>query len=245
MLRPASDWRASSASSATCKLRLPFRFGVITVTRCDAGGDPRRRSLSRTAARASASPPRRWPPNGSTRTRAFSDAQNLDQLRQSLAIAIELYRARGSEHAVRPLRRHLSRPACARRRRSGWCRWWRPTARRCSTAPSSMRSAAPSGRSFADDDRAECCGHRRRRSDARPCRISTCDAFLRGLRPRPTSPCGTPSAWSIRSSPPTRSPDERVNDGLPETLEEVVRHYRRALLQAQGRRQRRRPTSTG
>ena len=46
-------------------------------------------------AAASASPPKAWPPNGSTKTLSFSDAQNLDQLRQSLALAIASYRAKG------------------------------------------------------------------------------------------------------------------------------------------------------
>ena len=41
-----------------------------------------------------------------------------------------------------------------------------------------------------------------------------------------TSPCAIPSASSIPSSPSDQAPADRVDDGLPETLEEVVRHYR-------------------
>jgi len=73
---------------------------------------------------------------------AFTDAQNLDQLRQSLGLAIDLYRARGwstpfalyagtyAEQQVRGADLGLvPLVACY--------------APRCSTAPSSMRSAAP------------------------------------------------------------------------------------------------------
>ena len=56
-------------------------------------------------------------------------------------------------------------------RTSGWCRWWPPMARRCSTAPSSMRWAAPQGLSFAEMIRRNVAGHRRNRADARPRRL--------------------------------------------------------------------------
>ena len=124
------------------KLRLPFRFGVITVTAGHAGRDPRHASRSRTGARhvgvAAEALAAKW----FDKSPAFSDAQNLDQLRQSLALAIELYRARGLEHAVRPLCRRLCATSWRAAPSSGWCRWWPPMARRCSTAPSSMRWGA-------------------------------------------------------------------------------------------------------
>ena len=50
---------------------------------------------SRTGARRSASPPRRLGAKWFDKSPAFSDAQNLDQLRQALGLAIELYGARG------------------------------------------------------------------------------------------------------------------------------------------------------
>lgn len=76
------------------KLRLPFRFGVITVTQATQaviratieleGG---RRSVGVAAESLAA----KW----FDKNPAFSDAQNLEQLRQSLALAIAAYRAKG------------------------------------------------------------------------------------------------------------------------------------------------------
>ena len=124
-------------------LRLPFRFGVITVTRATQAViratialEDGRTSVGVAAETLAA----KW----FDKNPAFSDAQNLDQLRQSLAIAIDLYRAQGLEHAVRPLCRHLRASSMARGADArASCRWSPPTARRCSTAPSSMRWAAP------------------------------------------------------------------------------------------------------
>ena len=76
------------------KLRLPFRFGVITVTQATQaviratieleGG---RRSVGVAAESLAA----KW----FDKNPAFSDAQNLEQLRQSLALAIAAYRGKG------------------------------------------------------------------------------------------------------------------------------------------------------
>jgi 2-methylcitrate dehydratase PrpD len=76
------------------KLRLPFRFGVITVTEGTQAILRVRLSLEdgRTsegvAAEALAA---KW----FEKSPEFTDEQNLDQLRQSLDLAIELYRAQG------------------------------------------------------------------------------------------------------------------------------------------------------
>src|SRR5262245_21650801 len=76
------------------KLRLPFRFGVITVThaiqaviRASIALPDGRRNVGVAAETLAA----KW----FDKNPAFSDAQNLDQLRQSLALAIALYRAKG------------------------------------------------------------------------------------------------------------------------------------------------------
>src|SRR3954453_12790357 len=76
------------------RLRLPFRFGVTTVTHATqaviratialADG----RTETGVAAETLAA---KW----FDKSLALSDEQNLDQLRQSLEIATELYRARG------------------------------------------------------------------------------------------------------------------------------------------------------
>ncbi len=76
------------------KLRLPFRFGVITVTegtqaiiRATIALEDGRTSVGVAAESLGA----KW----FDKNPAFSDAQNLDQLRQALSIAIDLYRGRG------------------------------------------------------------------------------------------------------------------------------------------------------
>ena len=95
------------------RLRLPFRFGVITVTRSTQARSAPRIALEdgRTSVGVAAETlAAKW----FDKNPAFSDAQNLDQLRQSLGLAIDsLSRARGGA------RRSASTPApmpssCAR-----------------------------------------------------------------------------------------------------------------------------------
>ena len=120
-------------------MRLAFRFGVVTVT----GGIqavirvrislPDGRSGQGVAAEALAA---KW----FEKSPEFTDEQNLDQLRQSLDLAIEHYRGDAA-----PTRRSASSPAPTassrkRARRCGSTRWSPPTVRRCSTGRSSMRS---------------------------------------------------------------------------------------------------------
>src|SRR5437879_1347953 len=76
------------------RLRLPFRFGVITVTdatqaivRVRVALEDGRISEGVAAEALGA----KW----FEKSPAFSDAQNLDQLRQAMQIAIDHYRARG------------------------------------------------------------------------------------------------------------------------------------------------------
>src|SRR5215468_10419863 len=73
-------------------LRLPFRFGVITVTRATQAVIRATVALEdgRTSRGVAAETlGAKW----FDKSAAFSDAQNLDQLRQALSLAIELYRA--------------------------------------------------------------------------------------------------------------------------------------------------------
>ena len=76
------------------KMRLAFRFGVITVTDATQAvirvriSLPDGRTSHGVAAEALAA---KW----FEKSPAFTDAQNLDQLRQALDLAIELYRAQG------------------------------------------------------------------------------------------------------------------------------------------------------
>ncbi|MDP1906819.1 MAG: mandelate racemase, partial [Hyphomicrobium sp.] len=76
------------------RLRLPFRFGVITVTESIHAIVRVRISLAdgRTSEGVAAEAlGAKW----FEKSPAFTDAQNLDQLRQSLDIAIDHYKARG------------------------------------------------------------------------------------------------------------------------------------------------------
>ncbi len=77
------------------KLRLPFRFGVVTLTegtqavvRATIALEDGRTSVGVAAESLGA----KW----FDKNPAFSDAQNLDQLRQALHTAIDLYRAAGA-----------------------------------------------------------------------------------------------------------------------------------------------------
>jgi hypothetical protein len=76
------------------KLRLPFRFGAITVTQSTQAviratiALEDGRTSSGVAAESLAA---KW----FDKNPIYSDAQNLDQLRQSLGLAIDLYRAQG------------------------------------------------------------------------------------------------------------------------------------------------------
>ena len=122
------------------KLRLPFRFGVITVThstqaviRATIALEDGRTSVGVAAEMLAA----KW----FDKSPAFSDAQNLDQLRQSLGLAIDLYRAQPWSTPF-GLYAGAYVEQQARGAISGWCRWWLPMAPRCSTVPSSMRSVA-------------------------------------------------------------------------------------------------------
>jgi hypothetical protein len=205
------------------KLRLPFRFGVITVTEGRQTVIRARIALAdgRTATGVAAEAlGAKW----FDKSPAFSDAQNLDQLRQALGLAIELYRgrgwstpfglyagtyadqlARGAELGLVPLVASYG-PALLDRAILG-----------------ALGRAL--GLSFADMIRRNMPG------------IATTDLtpdlagydlprFLAGLQPgadiavRHTVGLVDPIVAS------DQAPAERVDDGLPETLEEVVRHYR-------------------
>ena len=125
------------------KMRLAFRFGVITVTDGMQAvirvriSLPDGRTSQGVAAEALAA---KW----FEKSPDFTDDQNLDQLRQSLDLAIEHYSARAATRpsTCSPAPMPSSRSAA---RRWASIRWWRPTGRRCSTARSSMRWAGPPG----------------------------------------------------------------------------------------------------
>ncbi len=204
-------------------LRLPFRFGVITVTQSTQAviratiALPDGRTATGIAAETLAA---KW----FDKNLAYSDAQNLDQLRQALDIAIDLYRARGWSTAfglyADTYREQLARGAALD---------LVPLV--ASYGPALLDRAIldalgrAGGWSFADMIRRNVPGIRA--TDLTPDLADTdLDTFLAGLRPG--------AAIDVRHTvglvdpivAADQKPGERVDDGLPETLEEVVRHYR-------------------
>jgi L-alanine-DL-glutamate epimerase-like enolase superfamily enzyme len=204
------------------KLRLPFRFGVITVTEATQAVVRVKISLvdgrsgSGVAAETLAA---KW----FDKNVALSDDQNLDQLRQALEIAVELYRARG---AATPfgLFDDTYRDQLAR----GAALGLNPLV--ASYGPALLDRAILDalghilGRSFADMVRANVPGIA---ATALTPDLAGFDLrrFLAGLKPG----AGIDVRHTVGLVDPIVAADQpaehRVNDGLPETLEEVARHY--------------------
>ena len=205
------------------KMRLAFRFGVITVTDATQAVIRVRMSLpdGRTshgvAAEALAA---KW----FEKSPEFTDEQNLDQLRQSLDLAIELYRAQGFDTRLRPVRRHLCRAAEARR----------------GAGPQSAGGGLRAGAARPRDPR--CAGRATDKSFAAMIAgnlpgirttsltpdIADADLapFLAGLKPGASIDVRHTVGLVDPLTAADRPASERVNDGLPETLEEVVSYYR-------------------
>ena len=204
------------------KLRLPFRFGVITVTEAVQAviraevALPDGRSAVGVAAECLGA---KW----FEKSPAFTDAQNLDQLRQALAIAIRLYLDAGLRTPfdlfAGTYREQLARGAAL---------GLNPLV--ASYGPALLDRAVldalgrATGRSFQDLVRANAVGMKI--GPLTPDLLGfDLDRFLDGLTPRAsiavrhTVGLVDPLVAADRVGPP-------VDDGLPETLEEVVRHYR-------------------
>ena len=204
------------------KLRLPFRFGVITLTegtqavvRATVAFEDGRAATGVAAESLGA----KW----FDKNPAFSDAQNLDQLRQALSLAIGLYSSRG---------------------------WSTPFGLYAATYDDQIRRGAElglvplvasygpalldraildalgrvMGLSFADIITRNVAG-----IEAVPELTSDLAGydlprFLGGLRPGRIAVRHTVGLLDPIVAT-DQSPEDRVNDGLPETLEEVVRTY--------------------
>ncbi len=205
------------------RLRLPFRFGVTTVTHATQGviratiALPDGRTEQGVAAETLAA---KW----FDKNLALSDAQNLDQLRQSLAIAIELYTARGFDTPF-GLYAGVYREQQAR----GAALDLNPLV--ASYGPALLDRAIAdalgraTGRSFPVMVSQNLLGLRA--SDLTPDLVGfDIGAFLGGLRMAPSIEVRHTVGLVDPISAGDQKPGERVDDGLPETLEEVVRHYR-------------------
>jgi hypothetical protein len=204
-------------------LRLPFRFGVITVTHATQAiiratiALPDGRSATGVAAESLAA---KW----FDKNLAYSDDQNLDQLRQALDIAIDLYRGRGWSTCF-GLYADTYRDQLAR----GAALDLVPLV--ASYGPALLDRAIldalgrAQGWSFADMIRRNV-----------PCIAATdltpdlagfdLAGFLAGLTPGASIDVRHTVGLVDPIIAADQKPGERVNDGLPETLEEVVRHYR-------------------
>ena len=204
-------------------LRLPFRFGVVTVTEGVQAvirvriSLPDGRNCQGVAAEALAA---KW----FEKSPEFTDAQNLDQLRQSLDIAIGFYKAFG---AATPF--GLFTGTYLEQQKKSAALRLNPLV--ASYGPALLDRAIldalgkVTGNSFAqmiaqnvpritateltpDIDQLELA------------------AFLAALKPQPTIDLRHTVGLVDPLTAGDRTPMERINDGLPETLEEVVSYYR-------------------
>jgi hypothetical protein len=204
-------------------LRLPFRFGVITVTRSNQAviratiALPDGRTSVGVAAESLGA---KW----FDKSPAFADAQNLDQLRQSLGLAIEFYRAQGWSTPF-----GLYAATYPAQMRCGADLGLVPLV--CSYGPALLDRAVldalgrAAGLSFAEMIARNVAGIEV--TELTP-DLAGYDVprFLAGLKPG----AGIALRHTVGLVDPIvaadQKPGERVNDGLPETLEEVVEYYR-------------------
>jgi L-alanine-DL-glutamate epimerase-like enolase superfamily enzyme len=205
------------------KMRLAFRFGVITVT--DATQAVIRVRVSLTDGRtshgvAAEALAAKW----FEKSPDFTDAQNLDQLRRSLDLAIELYRAQGFDRAF-----DLFAGTYAEQQKRGAAERLNPLV--AAYGPALLDRAIldalgkATGQSFAAMIAGNVPGLRAT-SLTPDIAEAELTSFLARLKPgrsialRHTVGLVDPLTASDRPA------SERVNDGLPETLEEVVSYYR-------------------
>lgn len=205
------------------KMRLAFRFGVITVTDATQAVIRARisledgRSSTGVAAEALAA---KW----FEKSPAFTDAQNLDQLRQSLDLAIGLYRAHGAGRAF-----DLFVDTYREQQKRGAVLGLNPLV--AGYGPALLDRAIldalgrATGQSFAAMIAADVPGIRG--TDLTPDIDGAALApFLAGLTPGRSIDLRHTVGLVDPLTAADRPAEERVNDGLPETLEEVVSHYR-------------------
>jgi hypothetical protein len=205
------------------KLRLPFRFGVITLTegtqaviRATVALEDGRTSVGVAAESLAA----KW----FDKSPAFSDAQNLDQLRQALGVAVDLYRSRGWSTPF-GLYADTYGDQLARGASLGLV----PLV--ASYGPALLDRAIldavgrAEGLSFAEAIRRNRAGIHIR-SELTP-DLAGLDiaGFLRSLQPGRDIAARHTVGLVDPIVAGDQKPGERVGDGLPETLEEVVRAY--------------------
>ena len=204
-------------------MRLAFRFGVITVT----GGTqavirirvslPDGRSGQGVAAEALAA---KW----FEKSPEFTDEQNLDQLRQSLDLAIEHYRGHGADTPF-----GLFAGTYREQQKKGAALRLNPLV--ASYGPALLDRAILdavgkiTGNSFAQMIVSNLPGIRTTEltPDIEQVPLAR---FLAGLKPASSIELRHTVGLVDPLTVGDRTPMERINDGLPETLEEVVAYYR-------------------
>jgi hypothetical protein len=205
------------------KMRLAFRFGVITVTDATQAvirvrvSLPDGRTSQGVAAEALAA---KW----FDKSPEFTDEQNFDQLRRSLDLAIELYRAQGFDNAF-----DLFAGCYAEQQKRGGAQGLNPLV--AAYGPALLDRAIldalgrAAGKSFAAMIAGNLPGIR-----ATSLTPDITDAalapFLAGLKPGQSIDVRHTVGLVDPLTAADRPVSERVNDGLPETLEEVVAYYR-------------------
>jgi len=205
------------------KMRLAFRFGVITVTEGVQAVIRVRISFADgrisegVAAEALAA---KW----FEKDPRFTDEQNLDQLRQSLGIAIDHYKAHGLDTPF-----GLFAGTYTTQQRRGAELGLNPLV--ASYGPALLDRAIldavgkASGQSFAEMVVANVPSIKA--TELTPdIREEELAPFLAKLKPASTIDLRHTVGLVDPLTAADRPPQERVNDGLPETLEEVVSYYR-------------------
>jgi len=204
-------------------LRLPFRFGVITVTEGVQAvirvriSLPDGQSCQGVAAESLAA---KW----FEKSPQFTDDQNLDQLRQSLDIAIGHYKAYGPATPF-----GLFAGTYREQQKKGASLRLNPLV--AGYGPALLDRAIldalgkATGNSFAQMIAQNMPGIAA--TDLTPdidqLELAT---FLAGLKPTPSIELRHTVGLVDPLTAGDRTPMERINDGLPETLEEVVSYYR-------------------
>lgn len=204
-------------------MRLAFRFGVITVT----GGTqavirvrislPDGRSSQGVAAEALAA---KW----FEKSPEFTDEQNLDQLRRSLDIAIGHYKAQGADTPF-----GLFAGTYLEQQRKGAAEGLNPLV--ASYGPALLDRAIldalgkATGNSFAQMITQNMPGITTTALTPDIEQVPL-QRFLAGLKSAPSIELRHTVGLVDPLTAGDRTPMERINDGLPETLEEVVSYYR-------------------
>ncbi|MDP1967437.1 MAG: mandelate racemase [Reyranella sp.] len=205
------------------RLRLPFRFGVITVTESIHAIIRVRIMLEDSRASegvAAEALGAKW----FEKSPAFTDAQNLDQLRQSIDIAIDHYKAHGFDTPF-----GLFAGTYLTQQARGAQLGLNPLV--AAYGPALLDRAIldalgkATGQSFATMISTNLPGIEA--TDLTPdIKDAHLQPFLAGLKPGETIDLRHTVGLVDPLTAADRPASERVNDGLPETLEEVVTHYR-------------------